>query len=208
MFFLLQKDRKSAWVKLKPFHGTLQEAPLKCGVQFPQLWKIRNRLSSYSINRNQCSQCSKSCNFDTISEGAKTSYCSWHHYITFKRHSLLSQCFKRSLGFKSLWYLRRMSGLYWECARLNAKSWWIDLPMIFFHRSLTPPLLGGVTAVNRGPRRALPRALLGQWAWSELSVHVTADSFAVKSSHCGRPPQEARQKRGREGGSAKEGMCN
>lgn len=60
----------------------------------------------------------------------------------FQRHSNLNQCFKWLLGFKSLWYLRRMSGLYWECAGLNTTSWWMDLPIIFFHRSLTPPLLG------------------------------------------------------------------
>lgn len=72
MFFLLQKDRKSAWVcgKLQteaiPRHITKNTLEMWCSVSI--VVKIRNRLSSYSINRNRCSQCPKSCNLDTISE--------------------------------------------------------------------------------------------------------------------------------------------
>lgn len=125
----------------------------------------------------------------------------------FQRHLNLNQCFKRSLGFKSLRYLRRMLGLYWECARLNAASGWIDLPIIFFHRSLTPPLLGDCWLWWIGARGEHFPGLSSQWAWSELSVHVTADSFAVKSLHCEWPPQEARRNEG-EKVSGKGGMCS
>lgn len=110
----------------------------------------------------------------------------------FHRHSNLNQCFKWSLGFKSLRYLRRMSGLYWECAQLNTMSWWIDLPIIFFHRSLTPPLLGDCWLQWIGAQGGHFPGLSRLWVWSELSVHVTADSFAVKSMHCEWSPQEAR----------------
>lgn len=116
----------------------------------------------------------------------------------------MNQCFKWWLGFKSLWYLRRMSGLYWECARLNTASWWIDLPIIFFHRSLTPPLLGDCWLRWMGARGEHFPGLSRQWAWSELSVHVTADSFAVKSSHCEWPPQEAGQNEGEKVSARKE----
>lgn len=43
-----------------------------------------------------------------------------------------------------------------------------------------------------------------QWAWSELSVHVTADSFAVKSSYCVPPLREARPNEGDEASTRKE----
>lgn len=89
-----------------------------------------------------------------------------------------------------------MPGLYWECARSNTTSWWIDLPIIFFHRSLTPPLLGDCWLQWIGAQGEHFPGLSRQWAWSELSVHVTADSFAVKSLHCEWPPREARRYEG------------
>lgn len=42
-----------------------------------------------------------------------------------------------------------------------------------------------------GAQGELLPGLSRQWAWSEMSVHVTADSFAVKSLHCELPPQKA-----------------
>lgn len=122
----------------------------------------------------------------------------------FQRHSNPNQCFKWPLGLKSLRYLRRMSGLYWECARLNTTSWWMDLPIIFFHRSLTPPLLGDCWLRWIGAHAEHFPGLWRQWVWSELSVHVTADSFAVKSLHCEWPPQEATQNEGEKVSARKE----
>lgn len=43
-----------------------------------------------------------------------------------------------------------------------------------------------------------------QWAWSELSVHVTADSFAVKSWYCVPPLREARPNEGEQVSTRKE----
>lgn len=125
----------------------------------------------------------------------------------FQRHSNLNLYFKWSLAFKSLWYWRRMPVLYWGSARLNTVSWWIDLPIIFFHRSLTPPLLGDCWLRWIGARGEHFPGLSRQWAWSELSVHVTADSFAVKSLHCEWPLREARPIEGMKV-FLKEGMCN
>lgn len=81
----------------------------------------------------------------------------------------------------------------------------MDLPIIFSNRSLTPPLVGWLlTVVSGGARGEHFPGLSMLWAWSELSVRVTADSSAVKSSHCELPPQEARQNEGEKVSARKE----
>lgn len=81
----------------------------------------------------------------------------------------------------------------------------MDLPIIFSHRSLTPSISGVAADCGEwGARGEHFPGLSVLWAWSELSVRVTADSSAVKSSHCELPPQEARQNEGEKVSARKE----
>lgn len=56
--------------------------------------------------------------------------------------------------------------------------------------SFTDPSISGVAADcgEWGARGEHFPGLSVLWAWLELSVRVTADSSAVKSSHCELPP--------------------
>lgn len=75
---------------------------------------------------------------------------------------------------------------------------------LFPNRSLTPPLLGDCWLRWMGARGEHFPGLSGLWVWSELSVRVTADSFAVKSTHCEWPLREARPNEGEKASARKE----